>query len=61
MFKIPGAFKRNPFLVWGCFVATVIIFVLLFGQEEIMGIIHWSIGMSEEKILVIETIEESEK
>ena len=57
--KIPGAFKRNPFIVWGCLVATVIIFVLLFGQEEIISIIHWSIGMSEEKILVIETIEEN--
>ena len=55
--KIPGAFKRNPFIVWGCLVATVIIFVLLFGQEEIISIIHWSIGMSE----VVVVIEGSEK
>ena len=59
--KIPGAFKRNPFIVWGCLVATIIVFVLLFGRQEIMDIIHWGIGMPEEKILVIEIIEGSEK
>ena len=45
--KLPEKFGRNPFVVWGFVVATVAIFVLLFGQEEVMAIIHWAIGMTE--------------
>jgi len=56
MFDIPNKFKRNPFIVWGFIVATVVIAVFLFGQEEIMDIIRWGIGMPEE-VIVIEVIE----
>ena len=59
MFELPDKFKQNPFLVWGFFVATIAVFVYLFGREEIMDMIRWGIGMPEEKTLVIETIEES--
>ena len=48
MMGLPERFKRNPFIVWGFIVATVAVFVFLFGQEEVMEILRWAIGMSEE-------------
>ena len=38
MFNLPDKFSRNPFFVWGFLVATVAVFVFLFGKEEIMDI-----------------------
>ena len=54
MMGLPGKFKRNPFIVWGFVVATVAIFVFLFGQGEVMDIIRWAIGMNELVVPVAE-------
>ncbi len=59
--KIPDKFDRNPFIVWGFVVATISIFVLLFGQGEVMDIIRWVIGMPAEETVVIEVIEGNER
>ncbi len=54
MMGIPRKFNRNPFVVWGFVLATVALFVLLFGQEEVMDIIRWAIGMNEPIVPVVE-------
>ena len=45
---VPEKFKRNPFIVWGFGLVTLGVAVFLFGQEEIMEILRWAIGMNGE-------------